>query len=93
MLRNYCDQEPSRWDCYLGPAEFAINNSKSKSTGFSPFYLNYGYHPRTPMQLELGDTVPAAKDYMDSYMKRLSAAKTSLQAAQDSMKQNEDRKR
>ena len=26
-------------------AEFAYNNAKNASTGFTPFKLNYGYHP------------------------------------------------
>ena len=27
-------------------AEFAHNNAKNASTGYIPFKLNYGYHPR-----------------------------------------------
>ena len=27
-------------------AEFAYNNAKYASTGYMPFELNYGYHPR-----------------------------------------------
>jgi hypothetical protein len=27
--------------------EYAYNNSFSTATGLSPFYANYGYHPRT----------------------------------------------
>ncbi len=27
-------------------AEFANNNTKNASTGYTPFELNYGYHPR-----------------------------------------------
>lgn len=60
MLRNYCGQEPKQWERFLGPAEFAINHLKNRSTGTSPFYLNYGFHPRTPLTLDLGDAVPAA---------------------------------
>ena len=31
--------------------EFVINDSPSQSIGYTPFYLNYGYHPVTPMEL------------------------------------------
>ena len=59
----------------------------------SPFFLNYGYHPWIPFQLELGDTVPAAKNYADTYAQRLAAAKAALQAAQARMHKTEDQKR
>jgi hypothetical protein len=41
-------------------AEFAINSSINTSTGETPFFLNYGRHPRTPVVLSLDFTVPAA---------------------------------
>ena len=31
--------------------EFAINNTPNTTTGYSAFYLNYGYHPLHPLQL------------------------------------------
>ncbi len=27
-------------------AKFAYNNAKNASTGYTPFELNYGFHPR-----------------------------------------------
>ena len=35
--------------------ELVINSLPNQSTGFSPFYLNYGYEPVTPIQLLKGD--------------------------------------
>ena len=32
--------------------EISINNSTSKSTGFSPFFLNYGFEISIPVELE-----------------------------------------
>ena len=31
--------------------EFVINSSASPSTGYTPFYLNYGYEPTTSLDL------------------------------------------
>ncbi len=31
-------------------AEFAYNNAKNTSTGYTPFKLNYGYYPRVPFK-------------------------------------------
>ena len=51
MLRNYCGTHGGRWDHHLIAMEFAYNDSVSPSTGFTPFYLNYGQHPRVPTAL------------------------------------------
>ncbi len=31
-------------------AEFAYNNTKNASTGYTPFELNCGYYPRVPFE-------------------------------------------
>lgn len=47
MLRHWVNHRGNDWDQYLTIVEFAINNAVHHSTGFSPFYLNQGRHPRT----------------------------------------------
>ena len=44
-------QEVTHWERYLPIVEFVMNSSSSPSTGYSPFYLNYGYEPATPLTL------------------------------------------
>ena len=44
-------QEVTHWERYLPMVEFVINSSASQSTGYSPFYLNYGYEPANPLTL------------------------------------------
>ena len=39
------------WEKILSTVELAINSLPNKSTGFSPFYLNYGNEPILPFQL------------------------------------------
>jgi hypothetical protein len=46
-LREYCSYEQDDWMELLPLAKYAYNNSFSTATGLSPFYANYGYHPRT----------------------------------------------
>lgn len=53
-LRSYVNYNQNNWDQYLPLMEFAHNNVIHSSTQFSPFYLTYGMHPRTPTIAELG---------------------------------------
>ena len=46
---------PTGWEKTLPTVELVINLLPNQSTGFSPFYLNYGYEPMTPIQLIKGD--------------------------------------
>jgi hypothetical protein len=48
-LRHYVNSSQSDWDTHLAMAEFAFNNATHESTNTTPFYLNYGFHPRTPL--------------------------------------------
>ena len=40
------------WSEWLSSAEFAYNNWQHSSTRHSPFYLEYGYHPQTPLTID-----------------------------------------
>ena len=53
ILRAYVNDKHTDWDERLSAAEFAYNNAPSASSGKSPFYLNYGYHPLTPATMDL----------------------------------------
>jgi hypothetical protein len=45
-LRLFCDWAQDDWVDWLPLAEFAGNNTTSETTGVSPFFANYGFHPR-----------------------------------------------
>ena len=44
-LRCYVNHEQNNWVQLLPMAQFAFNNNAS-ATGISPFYANYGFHPK-----------------------------------------------
>lgn len=50
VLRSYATSF-EEWSKFLPLCEFALNNSTHVSTGHSPFYVNYGLHPRVPASL------------------------------------------
>ena len=41
--------ETRNWVEVLPTIEFAVNNTPNRTTGYSAFYLNYGYHPLHPL--------------------------------------------
>ena len=48
-LRCYASPSGADWDLHLSAAEFAYNSTKQSSTQLAPFLLNYGRHPRSPL--------------------------------------------
>jgi transposase InsO family protein len=47
MLRQCVHPNQKDWVAKLPAIEFAINSARSESTGFAPFFLNFGRMPRT----------------------------------------------
>jgi len=96
-LRHYVSYTQNNWDKHLQLACFAINNSVSESTGFSPFYLNYGRHPRHPSGVANLPTItqfsPTGTDTFNDLKNALDGAKQSLRRAQQVMKNTVDKSR
>jgi hypothetical protein len=91
-LRIFCNQRQSDWAEWLSCAEFALNNKVNASTGYSPFFLNYGRDPRRPLLpvRRPPTNVPKANDFakqMEALSKETSAA---LQLAAEAMKRSYD---
>ena len=53
MLRCLMTDVPNlgKWREYLPTVEMVINSLPNRSTGYSPFFLMYGYHPVLPVEL------------------------------------------
>jgi hypothetical protein len=90
MLRTFVSPMCDDWDDLLPACEFAMNNAYNASIGNTPFYLNHGRHPRTPMWHELkhtpSDKVPAAKALAKRIDAALKQAKQCMDAAQQRQK-------
>ena len=48
ILRSYCTDSISAWASLLPTAEFSYNNTYQTSIETTPFFANFGYHPRIP---------------------------------------------
>jgi hypothetical protein len=58
-LRHFVSATLNDWNLLLSRAEFVHNNAFHESVQATPFYLNHGRHPRTPMGGKRDDDVPA----------------------------------
>ena len=65
MLRHYVKPVQDDWDEFLVLVEFTYNNSWQESVGNTPFVLNYGQHPRTPISGNNRCQVPAAQNFVE----------------------------
>ncbi|KAJ9534318.1 hypothetical protein QJQ45_007014 [Haematococcus lacustris] len=81
------------WAEYLPLVEFAINNAWQESVRSTPFYLNYGYHPRLAELLDLPQKVPQAHDFVKGMKTAVEQARQCLARAQKRMKSYQDNKR
>ena len=60
------------WGKILSTVELVINSLPNKSTGFIPFYLNYGHDPILPIQLVKGNE-DMQTDSVSSFVRRVSS--------------------
>ena len=85
--------EGRNWVEMLPSIEFAINNTPNRTTGYSAFFLNYGYHPLHPLQL-LHSRDDSYNESVVSFVSRLQAdfdrAQQQLHRAREQMIQQED---
>ena len=82
MLRHYVNPLLNDWDEHLDAIEFAVNNVWQESVKTTPFMLNYGQRPHTPVDIALGTTVPAARQFTQYWQKTVSVAGNLLHGAE-----------
>ena len=95
MLRCYI-QRQTEWEKWLPFVEIAINNSQSSTTGQSPYFSNYGFHPQfkgVRLIEERVSNVPTAVQFVNEIQKNLEHIKTHMRAAIDRQKAYADQKR
>ncbi|KAJ9529550.1 hypothetical protein QJQ45_013935, partial [Haematococcus lacustris] len=99
MLRNFVSPHHDDWDEHLTAAEFAYNASVQASTGFSPFRLNSGQEPHTPLSLAAPTAGAATADsetapaFLERMARDITAAKQHLLKAQERQAKHANAKR
>lgn len=78
FLRAYTNYNQDNWSDLLPMAEFAVNNSYQASIKTTPFFLNYGFHPRYSLDLPPDAT---AHDHLAAIERVAQEAKLALEEA------------
>src|SRR5947207_8177265 len=91
MLRPFVFQGQD-WEELLPTLEFAYNDTTQSSTGQTPFYLNYGYHPTGVTRHEPVNN-PHAEDQIQYLLRLQEAARDAINDAQQVQRRNADKKR
>jgi hypothetical protein len=94
-LRHYISPSQDDWDEWLPQAEFSVNIAWQESIKNTPFMLNFGQQPRTPLTQSGGREVrvPQAGNFARTLKENLARAKASLLAARSRQKLLADEKR
>ena len=85
MLRSYVHPRQDDWDLWLPMLEFAYNTAIHSSTGYSPFFLNCGRNPHTPMTRAIPQSSanPSVQDWLEGTMRcAVADAKAHINRAQ-----------
>ena len=69
-MRHCVNERADNWDLKLPLVELAYNDTVNASTGYTPFYLNHGRHPRMPWFVE-NATTPGSCEHADAFVSRM----------------------
>jgi transposase InsO family protein len=96
VLRAYVSYDQKDWEELLPLVEFSINNTISASTGQTPYYTNFGYHPRVPSSVmgnDLDTRSPLAADFHERLAKLQEDVAKRIHEAQARQKRLADQNR
>ena len=94
VLRSMCGFAPQDWADNLDLAEFAINGSVNRATGFTPFFANFAREPRVPTNIAKPRLdVPAAEEFADAMFATIAHTRDALERAKRKYEQDMEGKR
>lgn len=91
-LRVYCNYQQCNWSSLLPMAQFSYNNALHVSTGKSPFFANYGFHPVFNPLPHPTSKVPAAEELLKTIESTHRFLSESIKTAQASYSNYYNRK-
>ena len=93
MIRHFVNEQHNDWHILLPILEFAYNDSVHSSHGYTPFFLNYGRHPHSMIDLIMNATntdslaakEPDTRDVLRKLRSSLVDARRSLHRTQQKL--------
>src|SRR6516164_9145336 len=92
-LRLFISHQQDDWPLWLSMAEFSYNNRVHTTTRVTPFYANYGFHPRMGFEPRREGRVEEVNDFTKQMMKVHEEVQAAMTRAQNAMKRHADRNR
>ncbi|KAK3243514.1 hypothetical protein CYMTET_46840 [Cymbomonas tetramitiformis] len=102
MLRSFVGSNPEDWDLWCANVEFAINDTRSDVTGFTPFELVLGHSPMSQLDLFLQAAAGqhskrkggegTAHEMASKFAAQLEDARTKLELAQQRQRHQFDQR-
>ena len=80
MLRQCVSLKQKDWVVKLPAIEFAMNSARSSTTGFTPFYLNYGRNP-SPMIWKGEEVYPGVRMFTENMKNTIMSAHDAIIAS------------
>ena len=94
MLRQCVHENQKDWVMKLPAIEFAINSARSASTGYAPFFLNFGRMPRAMIWETAASTeFPSIREFANQKKLALMSAHDSILAARVKQTQDANKRR
>eukprot|EP00730_Choanoeca_flexa_P009230 TRINITY_DN12614_c0_g2_i1.p1 TRINITY_DN12614_c0_g2~~TRINITY_DN12614_c0_g2_i1.p1 ORF type:complete len:1337 (+),score=253.89 TRINITY_DN12614_c0_g2_i1:1150-5160(+) len=95
-LRNFLSYDQDDWESTLPAIEFAMNSTRSASTGYTPFELDTGYLPLEPLSTMLQEPkteeAKSARDFVEHINDCIQDARDQLAIAQDRQSKVQEKK-
>ena len=93
MIRSYANYRKNNWDEHIVDIEVAYNSAIHTTTLCSPFYLNYGRHPRTIPLEAIASNNPAVTNFINISQNSLRFARNNILSQNFSMEKQANKLR
>ena len=92
-LRCFVSYQQDDWATFLPLAEFCYNNSIHSATQSTPFFANYGFHPKCDLLIPSQRLVPRAEFRIQSFNDLVKRLQENIALATAQMSESADKKR